>query len=176
MIVCVGRRCWYWRPVYGCRVTDAVVTTVDAGTRKVARRVLVHAPAAAVFALVADPRRHPDLDGSGTVRDSAVAAPDRLSVGAKFTVGMRAYGVPYKITSTVTAYDDDRLVEWQHPLGHRWRWELAEVEPGVTEVTETFDYTTARSPLFLELFGYPKINGEGIAKTLRGLAARFDET
>jgi hypothetical protein len=94
-------------------------------------------------------------------------------VGAKFTVGMKQYGVPYKITSTVTAFDDDRLVEWQHPLGHRWRWELAEVEPGVTEVTETFDYTTARSPRILELFGYQKINSAGITKTLRALAARF---
>jgi hypothetical protein len=102
-----------------------------------------------------------------------VTGPDRLSKGAKFTVGMRAHGVPYKITSTVTAFDDDRLVEWQHPAGHRWRWELAEVEPGVTEVTETFDYSTSRAPRLLELFAYPKINGEGITKTLRALAARF---
>jgi Polyketide cyclase / dehydrase and lipid transport len=162
--------------VYGNRMTDAAVRTVDSGARKVSRRVVVDAPAAQVFALVADSRRHLELDGSGTVRDSAVAGPDLLSAGAKFTVGMRAYGVPYKITSTVTAFDVDRTVEWQHPLGHRWRWELAAVEPGVTEVTEvteTFDYTTARSPRMLELFGYPKINGENITKTLRALAARF---
>lgn len=159
--------------MYGCPVTDAAVTTVDSGARKVSRQVAVHAPAAEVFALVADPHRHPDLDGSGTVRETAVTGPDRLSKGAKFTVGMRAHGVPYKITSTVTAFDDDRLVEWQHPAGHRWRWELAEVEPGVTEVTETFDYSTSRAPRLLELFGYPKINGEGITKTLRALAARF---
>jgi len=161
------------RQVYVCQVADAAVTIVDSGARKVSRRVVVHAPAAEVFALVADPRRHPEMDGSGTVRDTAVGGPDRLSMGAKFTVGMKQYGVPYKITSTVTAFGDDRLVEWQHPLGHRWRWELAEVEPGVTEVTETFDYTTARSPRILELFGYRKINGEGITKTLRALAARF---
>ena len=154
-------------------MTDATVAIVDAGARKVSRRVVVHAPAAQVFALVADPRRHLELDGSGTVRDSTVAGPARLSAGASFTVGMRAHGVPYKITSTVTAFDDNRLVEWQHPLGHRWRWELAEVEPGVTEVTETFDYTGARSPRMLELLGYPKINGKGITKTLSALAARF---
>ena len=40
-------------------------------------------------------------------------------------------------------------------------------------VTETFDYTGARSPRMLELIGYPKLNGEGITKTLRALAARF---
>jgi hypothetical protein len=154
-------------------MTDVAVTTVDSGARQVSRRVVVHVPAARVFALIADPRRHPELDGSGTVRDIVVAGPDRLSAGTRFTVGMRAYGVPYKITSTVTAFDEDRTIEWQHPLGHRWRWELAEVEPGVTEVTETFDYTSARSPRMLELFGYPKVNGEGITKTLRAMAARF---
>ena len=167
------QRCRLAMPYRFARVTDVAVTTVDSGPRKVSRRVLVNAPAAQIFALIADPRRHPELDGSGTVRDSEVAGPDRLSVGARFTVGMRAYGVPYKITSTVTAYSDDQTIEWQHPLGHRWRWELAEIEPGSTEVTETFDYTTARSPRMLELFGYPRINGEGMTKTLRALAARF---
>jgi hypothetical protein len=149
------------------------VTTVDAGQRKVARRVSVQAPAAEIFALVADPHRHPELDGSGTVRDSAVVGPDRLSEGAKFTVGMKQYGVPYKITSTVTAFEDDHVVEWQHPMGHRWRWELVETEPGTTEVTETFDYTDAKSPRVLELLGQPGKNAAGITNTLDALATRF---
>jgi hypothetical protein len=40
-------------------------------------------------------------------------------------------------------------------------------------VTETFDYSGARSPRMLEMFGYPAKNGDGIAKTLRALTARF---
>jgi hypothetical protein len=154
-------------------MTDTTVTVVDAGPRKVARRVIVQAPTATVFALVADPHRHPELDGSGTLRDTAVTGPPRLSEGATFSVGMKQYGVPYKITSTVTAFEENRLVEWQHPLGHRWRWELTDVEPGATEVTETFDYTGARAPKMLELFGQPKANGAGITKTLEALATRF---
>jgi uncharacterized protein YndB with AHSA1/START domain len=150
------------------------VTTVDSGPRKVTRQVVVQAPAAAVFDLIADPHRHPELDGSGTVRDSPVAGPDRLSAGAKFTVGMKQYGVPYKITSTVTAFEDDRLLEWQHPMGHRWRWELVEAAPGVTQVTETFDYTSARSPKVLELMGQPAKNAAGITGTLQALADRFE--
>jgi uncharacterized protein YndB with AHSA1/START domain len=152
---------------------NSSVTTVDSGRRKVTRRVVVHAPAAEVFALVADPHRHPELDGSGTVRNTPVSGPDRLSQGAKFSVGMKQYGVPYKITSTVTAFEQDRLIEWQHPLGHRWRWEFAQTEPGVTQVTETFDYTTAKAPKMLELFGMPAANATGITKTLDALAARF---
>jgi hypothetical protein len=154
-------------------MTDAAVTTVDLGARKVARRIVVHAPASDIFALVADPHRHLELDGSGTIRDIPVIGPDRLSEGAKFSVGMKRMGLPYKITSTVTAFEDDRLVEWQHPAGHRWRWELAELEPGTTEVTEVFDYTTAKSPKALELLGEPARNGDGITRTLEALSQRF---
>jgi uncharacterized protein YndB with AHSA1/START domain len=154
-------------------MTDSAVTTVDGGARRVTRRVSVRAPSADVFALLADPHRHPELDGSGTVRDIPVTGPERLSDGAKFRVGMKQYGVAYKITSTVTAFEADHLIEWQHPLGHRWRWELDETKPGTTQITETFDYSTAKAPKLLELFGQPAKNGIGITKTLEALAARF---
>ncbi len=126
-----------------------------------------------VFDLIADPHRHPELDGSGTVRPVPVTGPTRLSAGARFTVGMKQYGVPYKITSTVTTFQDGQLIEWQHPMGHRWRWDLAETEPGVTDVTETFDYSTAKVPRLLELFGQPAKNATGITATLKMLASRF---
>jgi len=103
------------------------VTVVDAGPRKVSRAAEVHAPARELFAIVADPRRHGELDGSGTVHDT-VSGPARLSAGARFSVKMTWYGVPYRITSRVTGFTEDRVVEWQHPLGHRWRWELAPLE------------------------------------------------
>ena len=83
-------------------MTTSTVSTVDAGPQQVARRVLVNAPARDIFAIVSDPHRHPELDGSGTVRDIDVKGPHRLSVGDKFTVGMKQYGLPYKITSTAT--------------------------------------------------------------------------
>ena len=86
---------------------------------------------------------------------------------------MKQYGAPYKITSTVTAFEAGQLVEWQHPMGHRWRWELAEIEPGITQVTETFDYTTSRTPRLLEILGQPGKNAIGITKTLQALQARF---
>jgi hypothetical protein len=154
----------------------ATVSTVDAGPRRVARRVLVKAPAAEIFAIVSDPHRHPELDGSGTVRDVPIKGPHHLSVGDRFTVGMKQFGLPYQITSTVTEVTDAHVIEWQHPLGHRWRWELAEVSAGddtVTEVTEIFDYSTAKVPLVITTFGYEKKNGDGITATLQRLAERF---
>ena len=157
-------------------MTTPTVSKVNAGPQKVARRVLVNASAAEVFALVSDPHRHPEIDGSGTVRDVDVKGPHHLGVGDKFTVGMKQYGVPYKITSTVTDAQEGKVVEWQHPLGHKWRWELAEAAPGdtaVTVVTETFDYSSAKIPLMITAFGYDKKNGDGITTTLERLAARF---
>ncbi len=149
------------------------VTTVDAGPHRVSRRVTVHAPAAELFAMLADPHRHTEVDGSGTVRDTAVTGPDRLSRGAKFTVPMRMYGLPYKITSTVTGFEDDALVEWQHPGKHKWRWEFADNGDGSTVVTETFDYSTSPAPKLLELLKMPAQNARGITRTLQGLAARY---
>ena len=149
------------------------VETVDAGPHRVARRVRVNAPAADIYAIVADPHRHPELDGSGTVRDVPIDGPQRLTPGDRFTVGMKQYGVPYKITSTVTDFEPGRVVEWQHPMGHRWRWELESTSPTTTAVTETFDYSTLRVPKIMELIGYDKKNGKGIEGTLRALAPRF---
>ncbi len=153
-------------------MTQPHVTTVDAGPRAVSRRVTVHAPAAELFAMAANPHRHPELDGSGTVRSTPVRGPEVLGEGARFSVGMKQYGVPYSITSTVTEFDDGRVVAWRHPMGHSWRWEFTEVSPGLTEVTETFDYAGSRSPRLLELFGQPKANAAGITKTLQKLADR----
>jgi hypothetical protein len=146
---------------------------VDAGPHRVARRVLVNAPAREVFAIVVDPHRHPELDGSGTVRDVPIKGPHHLAAGDKFTVGMKQYGLPYKITSTATEVEDGKVVEWQHPLGHRWRWDLVETAPGTTEVTETFDYSTAKAPILITMFGMREKNADGITSTLEHLAGRF---
>jgi uncharacterized protein YndB with AHSA1/START domain len=150
------------------------VTVVDAGRRKISRAVEVQAPATEVFDLVADPHRHGELDGSGTVLDT-VQGPRRLSRDARFSVRMKQYGVPYRITSRVTDFDDGRVVEWRHPMGHRWRWELTPLSAGRTRVTETFDYSQVDSlrAKGLELLGYPQRNGAGIEATLRQLQARY---
>jgi uncharacterized protein YndB with AHSA1/START domain len=155
-------------------MTTSTLKTEDAGPRSVSRSVQVAAPVAEVFALIVDPHRHPEIDGSGTVRDVEVKGPHHLATGDKFTVGMTQYGLPYKITSKATAVEDNHVVEWQHPLGHKWRWELAEVSPATTKVTETFDYSTAKLPFVIELLGMQRKNAEGIEDTLTSLVDRFE--
>lgn len=152
------------------------VTVVDRGPNQVSRSVEVNAPAAEVFALVADPRRHHELDGSGTV-GATIDAPANITAGARFSTRMRMFGVPYRITSTVTELQPNRLVEWRHPFGHRWRWELDEVAPGRTTVTETFDFRDTGAVKdrldYYRRTGFAKRNAAGIEETLRRLRDRF---
>jgi hypothetical protein len=153
------------------------VTTNDAGANQISRSVEVNAPAAELFAIVADPRRHHDLDGSGTVGNT-VSGPSPLVPGARFSTKMTMYGLPYRIPSTVTAIKPDELIEWRHPMGHRWRWEFAAVTPTTTKVTETFDYSAA-GPVkerlkFYQRMGFTKSNAEGIEATLAKLRDRYN--
>jgi Polyketide cyclase / dehydrase and lipid transport len=152
------------------------VTTVNAGARRISRSAEVKAPANELFAIVADPRRHHELDGSGTVGDN-IDAPERLVPGSRFSTKMTIFGMPYRITSTVTAIKPNELVEWRHPLGHHWRWEFVAVSPTVTRVTETFDYHDT-GPVkdglnWYRLTGFAKRNAAGIEATLTKLRDRY---
>ncbi|MGK2882973.1 MAG: SRPBCC family protein [Mycobacterium sp.] len=152
------------------------VTVIDAGPGQVSRSVDVEAPVAALFAVVADPRRHHELDGSGTVGNN-VDAPANLVAGAKFSTKMRMFKVPYRITSTVTALKPDELVEWRHPFGHHWRWEFESLGPTSTRVTETFDYRNTGAVKdrlrYYERMGFAKSNADGIEATLTRLRERY---
>jgi uncharacterized protein YndB with AHSA1/START domain len=139
-------------------------------SRSVSRSVLVPAPAEEVFALLADPRRHAEIDGSGTVR-GPLRAPERLGLGATFGMRMRL-GLPYVMTSTVVEFQEGRRIAWRHLGHHVWRYELEPLEGG-TRVTETFDWGPARVPRALELLGYPARNARSIEATLERLATRF---
>jgi uncharacterized protein YndB with AHSA1/START domain len=113
--------------------------------------VTVAAPPATVFAIVADPRQHPRIDGSGTVRD-AVSGPERLELGSRFGMSMKM-GAPYRISNKVVEHEPDRLIAWRHAGLHRWRYELTPTADGGTEVTETWDLSHYPAPLRALLSG-----------------------
>ncbi|MBV8788684.1 MAG: SRPBCC family protein [Mycobacterium sp.] len=152
------------------------VTVVDRGPHQVSRRVEVAAPVADLYAMVADPRRHHELDGSGTVGDN-ITVPSQLLEGSKFSTHMKMFGLPYRITSTITSLKPNEVFEWRHPLGHRWRWEFESLSPTLTSVTETFDYRDAgalKNKLkYYERTGFRKANASGIEKTLGKLRDRY---
>jgi uncharacterized protein YndB with AHSA1/START domain len=134
---------------------------------------IIAAPAERIFALLTDPAQHPLIDGTGSVLAVQAGGPDRLTLGSKFGMDMKI-GAPYKILNTVVEYDQDRLIAWRHFYGHRWRWQLRPLADGLDsercEITETFDWSTARFPLLLTLSPFPRRNQRGIEKSLKRLA------
>ena len=139
-------------------------------SRSLSRSAVVPAPPAEVFDLLADPRRHAEIDGSGTVK-GVISGPERLSLGARFGMRMH-FGLPYVIRNEVVELEPDRRIAWRHLGHHVWRYEL-EPAPGGTRVTETFDWSGARTPRALELLAVPARNARSIDATLARLVARF---
>jgi hypothetical protein len=140
-------------------------------SRIVSRSTIVSAPAQMIFDLLADPRRHSEIDGSGSVQSAQINAPERLSLNATFGMQMKI-GLPYKITNTVVEFEEGKTIAWRHFGGHIWRYILEPVDGG-TNVTEQFDWNKSKSPLVLKLRKSPQDNAKSIEKTLANLAKRF---
>ncbi len=79
-------------------------------------------------------------------------------------------GVPYRTYNEVVEFEQDRRIAWCHFGKHRWRYELERRPDGKTLVRETFDWSTARAPWFIELIGAPSRNLPGMKKTLERLS------
>lgn len=102
-----------------------------------AARITINASASTIFDLLANPRAHSSFDGSGTIRQS-ISGPERLFLGAKFGMAMKIK-VPYRITNTVVAFDENKKITWCHLMKWTWSYELLELSEGQTQVTEIFD-------------------------------------
>lgn len=106
---------------------------------------VIASPPEPIFDLLADPHRHPEIDGSGSVK-SKIEGPDRLSLGAKFQMAMKLV-INYKMESEIIEFEENRRIAWQsRPANKRgesfggriWRYELEPTAEG-TRVRETWD-------------------------------------
>jgi uncharacterized protein YndB with AHSA1/START domain len=122
----------------------------------------IPAPASKIFDLLADPRQHALLDGSGTVA-KVRRAPERLSLGAKFSMDMKM-GVGYFTTNKVVAFEEDKCIAWHHVARFVWRYDLEEVEGG-TRVTESFNYDKPWAFAIIRT-GFPERNRLAMERTL----------
>lgn len=137
--------------------------------RQVSVSRVVPASPEEIFTVLADPAMHPVIDGSGTVKGFRKADAERLELGTRFGMRMRI-GLPYLISNVVVEYDEDRRIAWRHFGRHRWRFELEPVDDG-TEVTHTFDWSTALAPWFIKAMKYPEQHPASMAQTLERLEA-----
>ena len=143
----------------------------EVNPRIVSESIDVEASPEVVFAILADPRQHSRIDGSGSVQE-LVQGPERLTQGATFGMDMKLFGLPYRIRNRVVEFEEGRRIAWRHFGGHRWRYVLEPTAAGTT-VTESFDYSRYPLPgrLWIELTGFPDRNRKGIAETLVNLKA-----
>jgi uncharacterized protein YndB with AHSA1/START domain len=141
-----------------------------------AERVIPQPPEA-IFALLADPSRHADIDGSGSVRPAEPTS-QRVKLGDTFDMPMKL-GVRYTTHNTVVEFEDDRRIAWSHSSsgllgkllgpGAIWRYELEPVGEG-TRVRETWDFSPIK--LFKPLVRLPKSRRDaraGMEKTLENI-------
>jgi uncharacterized protein YndB with AHSA1/START domain len=125
---------------------------------RVSRRI--EAPAADIFRVLSDPRRHLEIDGSKMLR-GAVSDAVVTGVGDVFTMRMyySEYG-DYEMDNHVVEFEQDRRIGWEpwaardHPdtaadstaearWGHVWSYELTPDGPDATIVTEIYDCSRA---------------------------------
>jgi len=134
---------------------------------------IIPAGPAAIFALVADAARHPEIDGSGTVKQVKPGAPEHLALGSTFAMSMRV-GLPYTSRSTVIEFEQDRRIAWKVGFGRLvdgfvggriWRYELEPVEGG-TLVRESWDISQDRMRPLLRLGGQAEKTAANMARTL----------
>jgi hypothetical protein len=133
-----------------------------------------------VVTLLATPDRHPDLDASGTVRESRTHAPVG-AVGDVFVMDMHGTEMgDYRVENHAVAFDPVREIAWAPatPGGDRggqiWAFRL---EPcnggGSTRVTHTYDWSGVTLERLLPYL--PVVDADGLAATVERLA-RLAET
>jgi uncharacterized protein YndB with AHSA1/START domain len=139
---------------------------------------VINAPAADIFAIVADASRHPEIDGSGSVKQLKQGAPEQLALGSTFGMSMKL-GVPYSMSNTVIEFEPDKRIAWQTKFagtlgrfigGRIWRYELEPSDTGSTLVRETWDITQDKQRFLLQAGPVGKQTKDAMSKTLGRLA------
>lgn len=145
----------------------------------------IDAPPGTVFALLADPARHTELDGAGYLRGLESSPSPVTGVGDAFVMNMNQEGLgDYRMRSEVVDFEPDRRIAWApaieppgalahliggvDPSGHTYGWELRPTADGRTEVTHTYDWTGVADENALGL--YPRVSEEQMAGSLRRIA------
>ena len=136
----------------------------------------------AVFAVLADPSAHADIDGTGWVRESLDG--DRITAaGQVFRMAMYHPNHPekdYKIANLVEVFDEPRAIAWKPGTesaetgelsfgGWIWRYDLEATGPSRTTVTLTYDWSAVPPPV-REYLQFPPFEHDHLDNSLRHLS------
>ena len=155
--------------------------------RPVAVSRRIRASAHDIFQVLADPGRHPELDGSGSLRGAGTTA-TITGEGDIFVMKMHFPHLgDYEMNNHVVEYEPDRRIGWEpeagrgHPAtdrgsskparwGHRWSYQLTPDGPDATIVTEVYDCSRAPEDERAQMDN-GRVWVESMAKTLERLDA-----
>jgi len=141
---------------------------------------VIPSPPEPIFDLLADPTRHREMDGSGTVRD-AKGSDGRVALGDTFGMSMKM-GLPYSMVNEVIEFEENRRIAWQTrgpgPVGKLvggriWRYELEPVDGG-TLVRESWDISqekAATRPFVAKMAGKTRQNMEATLERIERVVA-----
>jgi len=145
----------------------------------------VDAPPEAVFALLADPSRHGEIDGSGMCQSSSTGP--ITGVGQSFVMDMYRDGLgKYQTRNEVTAFEPGRRIAWRPSMetsspeidgllgditsgGQTWAFDLEPTGDRQTKVTHSYDWSTINDERFAAFC--PFITPEEMSNTVSGLGA-----
>ncbi len=138
----------------------------------------INASAAELFAVLGNPERHAELDGSGFVRSTDRA--ERITaVGQVFRMNMVGdhMGGEYQTDNHVVGFDANSLIAWKtapagtEPPGWEWVWQLDADGSDQTTVTLTYDWSAVTDKALLSKIGFPLVTQDQLEDTLSHLAS-----
>jgi hypothetical protein len=141
-----------------------------------------------VFAVLADPTAHPGIDGTGWVREALDPAP-LTAAGQLFRMAMYHEHHPdkdYEIANRVEVLEPPTAIGWKPGTrspdtgevesgGWTWRYDLAATDATRTEVTLTYDWSSATAEA-REIIQFPPFGRDHLDRSLQHLAALVART
>ena len=106
-------------------MTTAQIKFLETEPAMISAETTLRAAASDVYALIADPARHTELDGGGSVRGLISGDTPELREGDTFTEKM-FLGFPYRMSPTVVRAEKNQALSWRMPADHYWTWEISD--------------------------------------------------
>ena len=155
---------------------------IDMDTERLTASTTIDATPEAVFAVLADPSVHADIDGTGWVRESLDGG--RITAaGQVFRMAMHHELHPdkdYEIANRVEVFDAPSAIAWLPGTestetgelsfgGWSWRYDLEATAPARTTVTLTYDWS-AVPPEVREYLQFPPFAPDHLDNSLQHLS------
>ncbi|HZR13662.1 MAG TPA: SRPBCC family protein [Acidimicrobiia bacterium] len=149
---------------------------------RVTASTTIEAAPEVVFAVLADPSAHADIDGTGWVRGSLDG--ERITgAGQVFRMAMYHPNHPdkdYEIANLVEVFDAPRAIAWKPGTesaetgelsfgGWTWRYDLEPAGPSRTTVTLTYDWSAVPDHV-REYLRFPPFGPDHLGNSLQHLA------